>query len=776
MVLIWKLAGFLYWRGQRDLWHMLQGAQGSGGQPPPPDCLFDYALQMLGGGGHLLCLDDAQWVEDDPLLAQFVERLEDLIRAGEVALILVSRRVPDILRRNGFEPLGGLNLADTVWLIRTYGLALSEALVSKLHAHAGGNPGLLSLAANVVKDATDPGGYLEADDDTLRLFIKAHKGAAKAERVLSRLAGADDIERYLIKEVDQGLSEDGRAVLTAVAALLGYPGSRDAIEAVSGGSRLKHVLLKLTDRHLLTVEVSEGEEHYALPAMLRAFYYDLPNRRERQGMHCLAAEYYVSQEPDHLKAALHYNQAGEYEKAAGLASTDAWALINQGQAGPLCRLLERLRARPLEPETEVAVHFACGQVQAFLGEGQQARESYQEAFAHLAALPDSHGVRRYKAQACLGVGESLRYESPPQALAWLERGLAELAGVADQAAYWQEEAALCIRAGDVQRYMGNYAAALPLLEQGLGLLAEGPSQWEAIALSGIGSIHLYQGHNKQAGEYYLSALEISQQLHDHQQMLVILSNLGISREIDGDWAGAADDYRRALDLARQLGSIGEQARIENSLGLLYTKQGEDEAALRHLSRAMHLDRIHNLRLNLIYVLNSLALLQMHKRDWEAAEASVSEAEQLALELGTKHTLPETYYLRAQIRLAEGRLQAAREDVQRTLELTDELGMNLEEGIGQRVLGQALQACGQVEPALAAFQDSLATLAGLDPYEAARTQAAWGRCLASGPDVERGAALLGEARTTFGRLGARRDLAELEEILEACGVEGDRRSL
>ncbi|MCB0914042.1 MAG: hypothetical protein KDB60_20740, partial [Propionibacteriaceae bacterium] len=59
-VIIWKLAGFLAWRGLRDIWAMLQTASQRGGQLPPPEVLFDYLIQSLRGQDLLLCLDDFQ--------------------------------------------------------------------------------------------------------------------------------------------------------------------------------------------------------------------------------------------------------------------------------------------------------------------------------------------------------------------------------------------------------------------------------------------------------------------------------------------------------------------------------------------------------------------------------------------------------------------------------------------------------------------------------------------------------------------------------------------
>ncbi|MEZ4662221.1 MAG: hypothetical protein R2911_32115 [Caldilineaceae bacterium] len=53
-MIIWKLAGF-YWRGQPELWQMMEGARQNGGQLPPLAVLFDYLMQMAKGKGYLLC-------------------------------------------------------------------------------------------------------------------------------------------------------------------------------------------------------------------------------------------------------------------------------------------------------------------------------------------------------------------------------------------------------------------------------------------------------------------------------------------------------------------------------------------------------------------------------------------------------------------------------------------------------------------------------------------------------------------------------------------------
>src|SRR5690606_11933368 len=95
--ILWRLAGFLAWHGRADLWRLLQSARLTGGKPPPSEMLFDYVLQLSRGGNFLFCFDDFHHVDDDPILNQLVERLRNALLAGELSLILTSRRVPDFV-------------------------------------------------------------------------------------------------------------------------------------------------------------------------------------------------------------------------------------------------------------------------------------------------------------------------------------------------------------------------------------------------------------------------------------------------------------------------------------------------------------------------------------------------------------------------------------------------------------------------------------------------------------------------------------------------------
>ncbi|MFW9894021.1 MAG: tetratricopeptide repeat protein, partial [Candidatus Thorarchaeota archaeon] len=531
-----------------------------------------------------------------------------------------------------------------------------------------------------------------------------------------------------------------------------------AIEAVLEGTSVRRTLGDLTRRHLLVVTPREWEKEFTQHATVRAFCYDLLGRRERQEMHRRAGEYYRGGEPDTLKAAVHFERSGEYELAAQLATDDLWMFINQGQARAVEQLLERFEGQHLDAALWAAVNTSRGQVLSFLRESGPARACYQRALASLKRIPDSPSIREARARAYRGLGVLVEYEAPKEALDWLRQGLEELSNVSAR-----EEAALHIKIGSVQTALGDYEAAILSLERGLELLAEEPSQLRARALANLGTVYGTQGDIERGNSFTVQGLEISQQLNDYYQMLVMQSNLGIDKEILGDWEGAVTDYRQALALAEQLGSVAEQVRIESNLGLLYTNRGDDKLATARLSHALDMARRHDLNEQLVHILSNLADLHLRQDEVEAAKPLLGEAERLALEMDSKYQLPEIYRGWARVQLANGQSGGALVNAERAVSLARDLGMDLEEGVGLRVLGQTLIANGQANPGVGALKQSLALLAD-DPYEVARSKTEWGRYLLSDTDWEYGETLLQEARTTFQELSAKRDLATVDKLL------------
>lgn len=750
--LVAGLAAFLAWRGKNGPWALLQEAGRADGRALPDDLVLDYVVRLLREGRYLLCVDDAHLVIEEPPFARLIEQLR---AAGAVRVILATRRTPAFARLSEVEILTGLSLADAGLLLEARAVALSDPELERLYAQTHGNAQFLILALDAIGRSDDPG------------------------RVLDDLAAADDVERYLLHEVDAGLSSAERLVMRAVAALLEYGGAREALEALldagldepeSGAAvgrpvaqlsldrrRLRAALVALCDRCLLLRAEGASGREYQQHAVVRTFYYAELSRPERLALHRRAGVYYAAAGGDVLRAALHYEAAGEPARAVDLATADVWPSMSAGHAQLLRSLLERLSRAGLDPRRQLALSLALGAVSTVLRQVSAARSQLETALS--LALAQLSGPERHLAlaQICRGMGELLEPEDAQAALAWLQRGLEAAQGV-DAA----EEARLLIRISSVQIGTGELGAARAVLERSLHVLPPEAEVLRADVLLNLGTTYGTMGDLEQAVACLVEALQIYQRKGDRWCEAIVRQSLGMARTIQGDWPGAAAEYRQALAIAEQFGSPARLADLTNNLGWLRARQGAYREARSLLEQSAALAQNHGLRENLVYVRTNLAALAIVEQDWEAADTALRAAEELALELGVRGELPEIYRSRALICLAQGAGAQAHNEVTQALTIARELEDPLAEGASLRVAGQVRLVSGDPGGALAAFATSAALLAE-DPFEQARTHAAWGRALLA-MGAGGAADLLQQARAAFARLGAAGELEYLGENL------------
>ena len=774
---VWELAGFLYWHGRKDLWQMLQGARQSGGQPPPPAVLFDYLFQMLRGQGFTLCLDDLDYVDNDPHMDQFLERLRPALQEGDVSLIVAAQRVPSFVQADEFEALGGLSLEDTVQLLAERGLAvkdtakeegevhpsqilvnlwdvLSADMVVNLHARTEGNASLLTLSVDALKRAPSPGRFL------LEMFKD------------------EDVERFLIEDIDGSLAEQERAVMGAVAVLLGYPGTREAVEAALGGENARRPLRDLRQRHLLNVREGERGREYSVNAVVRYFYYDALSRHERQEMHRRAGAHYETEEPDALKAARHYEQAKDARRAAGLITDDVWAIINQGQARLLCQVLARFAPQQVDPGQWVRVKLALGQVQAFLGEGEAAQASYHEALSSLDARPGAPEARNLRANVCRWLAE-LHYQRGEyaSALEWVQEGLSALegddrlaAGIGTRTAMpafrdgagrtpveTAEAAELALIAAHVHMRQGDYTSALAHGQDGLHLGQRlGQVTVMARACNVLGRIANHHGENDTAVTYFEQSLSLYQQLGDQIGQAKSHNLIGSTHFEMGRWAEAERHFRRAYEIFERLGDAYWSMGMSNNLGYIALNQGRLDEALSCYQSGLELleKRGGSLYLKgLLHMNLGATLIQRNELDQARHHLRTSLA--YSEQTQTRDYLPDLYRYQAEVALLAGALDEAEARGQASLALTRELGMRREEGRALHVLGEVAMARGRGDRAGSYLGESLSIFEQVgDEYEGARSQLFLACLAALGGKGEDGLVALDRCTPIFERLGTK----------------------
>jgi hypothetical protein len=321
--------------------------------------LLDSLVQEFRSQGFVLCLDSLHRVEGDPLMDYFFTRMSPALRQGNVSLIVTAQRTPPFVASGDFRELCGLSLDDTMEFLDLHGVPvvqdskgkvyrtdelgridnlMTPDAIASLHERTGGNPTFLTIAVNALKRCSGP----------LQLLL--------------RLSAVSDVERFLVDEIDDWLTGEERAVITAVAVLLGYSGTRRAIEAVLDGRNVRRPLGELKRRHLLSVREDEEGQNYKLNSLVRAFYYDTLSRQERRVMHFRAGVHYEMQEPNLLKSILHFERAGEVERALCLAERNCEGLIGAGQARPLRLVLERLWEQQASESVQPRIAYALAEL------------------------------------------------------------------------------------------------------------------------------------------------------------------------------------------------------------------------------------------------------------------------------------------------------------------------------------------------------------------------------------------------------------------------------
>jgi predicted Ser/Thr protein kinase len=732
--LIWELAAALARRGNDALWSQLHSGREADDQPPPAPVLLGYLAGALRDQPLLLCLDDLDRAGDDALLAQLFAQLRAAGAAGGPRILAAAQRAPAWLADAEQVVLAGLPQPEATSLLAAHALRVDPAAAARLHAATGGSPQFLLLGGHALARAADPA------------------------RALGRLAEVDDIERYLLAQVDSQLAERERAALGAVAALLEYGGGADAVEAALGENP-RRALRELHGRALL--EVAEGPDgrQYRLNAMLQAFYYGLLGTAERRAMHARVAEHYAAS-PSPLAAARHFELAGGIDRAADLLAMNAPAIINSGHAHGLLALSERLEAAPLDRARRGALDMAAGQAALLLGDHGRAERHLRRALEGLAALPSDEHTASQRAAACRWLARASEQGGDYAAsLEWVGRGLAALAGRETA-----EAADLLQLAGLIYTRQGDYGAALERCRRSLQI-AEA-LEVEPVLARGynlLGHIARRSESAATAVGYFQESFARYQQLGDLHGQALLHNQIANAYDDLGFWVEATQHYDQARQLFGQLGDSYRRALADSNEGVIAVNQGrlDDALALLRAAQATLVELGASPYARGIVALN-LAAAAVRQRDVGEARTQLEAARALFAQAQSADFLPELERRAAEAALCEGDLDGAAEAAQRALALA--AGAPGEAARARRVLGEIAFARGRLEAARDALEASVAALdVQGERYAAARARLALARTRAHQGDAAGAGALLGQCLSVFEQLDARIDLDEARAL-------------
>jgi CHAT domain-containing protein/tetratricopeptide (TPR) repeat protein len=206
---------------------------------------------------------------------------------------------------------------------------------------------------------------------------------------------------------------------------------------------------------------------------------------------------------------------------------------------------------------------------------------------------------------------------------------------------------------------GRYDDAMRCFEKRL-LLAEkvrSPVD-EAWAHSGIGYVFTLRGDNARAKEHYARAIMLFRQSESPERETTALIGLGRIETADGNEAEARRCFQRAWVVAREAGDRENEMWAANNLGALEADGGDPGRAAAYSQRAFDIAKEIDYPSGMVIPAINLALRAEELGEFSRAESILSDARDVCVTRGAGEFLNMVDFTLADLRINEGRYEAA----------------------------------------------------------------------------------------------------------------------
>jgi len=330
--------------------------------------------------------------------------------------------------------------------------------------------------------------------------------------------------------------------------------------------------------------------------------------------------------------------------------------------------------------------------------------------------------------------------------------------------------------GLIHQERGELRRALECFEESLRLSREaGFGLGERTALNQVAGVYLAQGDSGKALEYFRQALEASVKAGDTYGGAVHEHNIGVALGAMGRWTEAIERQHRTVALCEAHGFHQLLLATQMSLGELALKRTDYEDAAQMFRNVIEAGR-ESVHAGFWYreAFSNLGWVHFRRGDLARAEETLDEAVRLGEAAEDRYMLASAERRRAELALAQGRVEAARGFLAQAARHASDLKLLKEQGEVQRVEALLSVAGSDSNSALELLARSEATLDPFgDTYELALTRLQHGRLLVELGRSGEALSLLQAAARTFRRLAVAAEAEEASRLLYQLEVDADR---
>lgn len=315
--------------------------------------------------------------------------------------------------------------------------------------------------------------------------------------------------------------------------------------------------------------------------------------------------------------------------------------------------------------------------------------------------------------------------------------------------------------GERAELSGDYPAAAASYR---ALTLDPDAGTAAEAFFRLGRVSWRQSRFDAALTAFDSARELAVRIGSAELQARVANGIGAVHYARGDYAAARRAYAEAQSLTIDGAMRG---KIILNLGVIANIEGKLEDALDHYEQAYRLFQDHDDRASAMLALHNRGMVEADLQHWEEADRSFVAALNLAGEEHNVEMVARTLVNRSEVLVARGSAREAVEHCDRALAAYATVGDEVGRGEALRWRAYALRQLGEItsaeRSALEALQIAGRCGAPLLEAEAAREA---GQVRRVQGDADGAARLFNRALSLFRALGSRREVAELEDLLDA----------
>lgn len=323
-----------------------------------------------------------------------------------------------------------------------------------------------------------------------------------------------------------------------------------------------------------------------------------------------------------------------------------------------------------------------------------------------------------------------------------------------------------IESGREAQRTGAWDAALAHYEAALELVPAGSDPGtRADVTREIGRVHQHRGDLDRAAECFAQSGAIAGAAGLRDRAAAVLMGRANIEVLRGDLEAASDRFLEAREIAEGLEDDRLVAMVDHNLGVVANIQGNVAMALLSYRSALERYRRAGDRFHAAAALNNMGMAHVDLAEWGAAETCFEQASEVATQIGDTMLVGRVELNRAELHLKRRRYDAARECVDRSLQVFHRLRLKPNIAEAYKFYGILYRETSRPEQSDTHFALSLGMAeACQNRLLQAETQLEWALLHLEEERKQEGVLYLNRALRLFRELKAGREVLDVERRL------------